>query len=59
MVGRHKELEMLDHALDRVLTERTTHLFTLLGPAGVVDGVFHGGLGRRRNVGRGDRKSVV
>ena len=35
MVGRHKELEMLDHALDRVVTERTSHLFTLLGPAGV------------------------
>ena len=26
---------MLDHALDRVVTERTSHLFTLLGPAGV------------------------
>jgi class 3 adenylate cyclase/tetratricopeptide (TPR) repeat protein len=35
MVGRNKELEMLDHALDRVVTERTSHLFTLLGPAGV------------------------
>jgi class 3 adenylate cyclase len=35
MVGRHKELEMLDRALDRVVTERTSHLFTLLGPAGV------------------------
>jgi class 3 adenylate cyclase/tetratricopeptide (TPR) repeat protein len=35
MVGRHKELEMLDRALDRVLSERTSHLFTLLGPAGV------------------------
>ena len=35
LVGRHKELEMLDHALDRVVTERTSHLFTLLGPAGV------------------------
>src|SRR4029453_12311013 len=35
MVGRHKELEMLDHALDRVVTERTSNLFTLLGPAGV------------------------
>jgi hypothetical protein len=35
MVGRHKELEMLDHALGRVLTERTSHLFTLLGRAGV------------------------
>ncbi|HEY2966667.1 MAG TPA: adenylate/guanylate cyclase domain-containing protein [Actinomycetota bacterium] len=35
MVGRHKELEMLDRALDRVLGEGTSHLFTLLGPAGV------------------------
>ena len=35
MVGRHKELEMLDRALDRVVTERTSHLFTLLGSAGV------------------------
>ena len=35
MVGRHKELEMLERALDRVVTERTSHLFTLLGPAGV------------------------
>ena len=35
MVGREKELEMLERALDRVLTERTSHLFTLLGPAGV------------------------
>jgi len=35
MVGREKELGMLERALDRVLTERTSHLFTLLGPAGV------------------------
>ncbi len=35
MVGRAKELEMLERALDRVLTERSSHLFTLLGPAGV------------------------
>ena len=35
LVGRQKELQMLDHALDRVVTERTSHLFTLLGPAGV------------------------
>jgi class 3 adenylate cyclase/predicted negative regulator of RcsB-dependent stress response len=35
MVGRDKELEMLDRALDRAVTERTSHLFTLLGPAGV------------------------
>ncbi len=32
MVGRHKELEMLERALDRAGTERTSHLFTLLGP---------------------------
>ncbi len=35
MVGRQKELEMLERALERVVTERTSHLFTLLGPAGV------------------------
>jgi class 3 adenylate cyclase/tetratricopeptide (TPR) repeat protein len=35
MVGRDKELDMLAGALDRALTERTSHLFTLLGPAGV------------------------
>jgi class 3 adenylate cyclase/tetratricopeptide (TPR) repeat protein len=35
MVGREKELEMLERALDRAVTERTSHLFTLLGPAGV------------------------
>jgi class 3 adenylate cyclase/tetratricopeptide (TPR) repeat protein len=35
MVGRHKELEMLERALERVTIERTSHLFTLLGPAGV------------------------
>jgi class 3 adenylate cyclase/predicted negative regulator of RcsB-dependent stress response len=35
MVGRRKELEMLVHALDRALTERTSLLFTLLGQAGV------------------------
>ncbi|HJV14524.1 MAG TPA: AAA family ATPase [Propionibacteriaceae bacterium] len=35
MVGRERELEMLQRALDRVNTERTSHLFTLLGPAGV------------------------
>jgi class 3 adenylate cyclase/tetratricopeptide (TPR) repeat protein len=35
MVGRDKELEMLDRALDRAMTERTAHLFTVLGPAGV------------------------
>jgi class 3 adenylate cyclase/tetratricopeptide (TPR) repeat protein len=35
MVGRAKELEMLEHALERAVTERTSHLFTLMGPAGV------------------------
>jgi class 3 adenylate cyclase/tetratricopeptide (TPR) repeat protein len=35
MVGRDEELEMLEHALDRAVSERTSHLFTLLGPAGV------------------------
>jgi class 3 adenylate cyclase/tetratricopeptide (TPR) repeat protein len=35
MVGRDKELDMLAGALDRAITERTSHLFTLLGPAGV------------------------
>jgi class 3 adenylate cyclase/tetratricopeptide (TPR) repeat protein len=57
MVGRHKELEMLDHALDRVLTERTTHLFTLLGPAGVgksrLVGEFVAGSGTEASVLRG------
>ena len=35
MVGRGKELEMLDRALERAITERTSRLFTLLGSAGV------------------------
>ena len=35
MVGRGKELEMLERALERVVTDRTSHLFTLMGPAGV------------------------
>ena len=35
MVGRTKELSLLEHALERALTERTSHLFTLMGPAGV------------------------
>ena len=35
MVGRNKELEMLDRALERAVIERTAHLFTVLGPAGV------------------------
>jgi class 3 adenylate cyclase/tetratricopeptide (TPR) repeat protein len=35
MVGRRKELAMLERALERAITERTSHLFTLLGSAGV------------------------
>jgi class 3 adenylate cyclase/tetratricopeptide (TPR) repeat protein len=35
LVGRVKELEMLERALDRARTERTSQLFTLLGSAGV------------------------
>ncbi len=35
MVGRAKERELLERALDRAVSERTSHLFTLLGPAGV------------------------
>ena len=35
MVGRNRELEILRQALRRVIDERTSHLFTLLGPAGV------------------------
>jgi class 3 adenylate cyclase/tetratricopeptide (TPR) repeat protein len=35
MVGRAKELEMLERALERAVDDRTSQLFTLLGPAGV------------------------
>jgi tetratricopeptide (TPR) repeat protein len=35
MVGRAKELRLLEHALERALTDRTSHLFTLMGPAGI------------------------
>jgi len=35
MVGRAKELGMLERALERAVSERTSNLFTLLGPAGV------------------------
>ncbi|HWL91713.1 MAG TPA: adenylate/guanylate cyclase domain-containing protein [Actinomycetota bacterium] len=35
MVGRVKELSLLEHALERAVTDRTSHLFTLMGPAGV------------------------
>ena len=35
MVGRIKELELFTRGLERARHERTSHLFTLLGPAGV------------------------
>ncbi len=35
MVGRGKELEMMERALERAVVDRTSQLFTLLGPAGV------------------------
>jgi class 3 adenylate cyclase/tetratricopeptide (TPR) repeat protein len=35
MVGRAKELSLLEHALERAVTDRTSQLFTLMGPAGV------------------------
>ncbi len=35
LVGREKELARLSQALDHASSERTSHLFTLLGPAGV------------------------
>jgi class 3 adenylate cyclase/tetratricopeptide (TPR) repeat protein len=35
MVGREKELELVRRSLDRVRSERTSYLFTLLGAAGV------------------------
>jgi class 3 adenylate cyclase/tetratricopeptide (TPR) repeat protein len=35
MVGRAKELDLLQRALERAISERTSHLFTLLGSAGV------------------------
>jgi class 3 adenylate cyclase/tetratricopeptide (TPR) repeat protein len=35
MVGRDRELQLLEQALDRVRSERTAYLFSLLGPAGV------------------------
>ena len=35
IVGRTKELSLLQHALERAIAERTSHLFTLMGPAGV------------------------
>jgi len=57
MVGRGKELEMLERALERAITERTSHLFTLLGPAGVgksrLVGEFLGGSAASATVLRG------
>ena len=35
MVGRAKELDLMQRALDRTISDRTSHLFTLLGSAGV------------------------
>jgi class 3 adenylate cyclase/tetratricopeptide (TPR) repeat protein len=35
LVGRKKELSLLEHALERAVTDRTSQLFTLMGPAGV------------------------
>ncbi len=35
MVGREKELDLMQRALERAVAERTANLFTLLGPAGV------------------------
>ncbi len=35
LVGRERELALLVQALDRATVDRTCHLFTLLGPAGV------------------------
>ena len=35
MVGRDDELVILQQALRRVVDERTSHMFTMLGPAGV------------------------
>jgi class 3 adenylate cyclase/tetratricopeptide (TPR) repeat protein len=35
LVGRRRELEHLRRAYGRALAERTCHLFTLLGPAGI------------------------
>jgi len=35
MVGRTKELALLRQALEHAVSERTSHLFTLMGPAGV------------------------
>src|SRR5205085_8031150 len=35
MVGRERELRLLEDAFERVITEKSCHLFTVLGPAGV------------------------
>ena len=35
MVGRGKELDLLERALERAVTDRTSQLFTVLGSAGV------------------------
>jgi class 3 adenylate cyclase/tetratricopeptide (TPR) repeat protein len=35
MVGRERELDLMQRALERAVSERTAHLFSLLGAAGV------------------------
>ncbi len=35
MVGRHRQLRLLADAFDQVVSDRSCHLFTVLGPAGV------------------------
>ena len=35
MVGRGKELDLLERALERAVTDRTSQLFSVMGPAGV------------------------
>ncbi|AEH11725.1 MULTISPECIES: adenylate/guanylate cyclase domain-containing protein [Protofrankia] len=35
VIGRERERRRLDDALEQVIEERTCHLFTLLGPAGI------------------------
>src|SRR6266542_3210130 len=35
LVGRRRELEQLHHVFERAIHDRTVHLFTVLGPAGI------------------------
>ena len=48
MVGRTKELELFRRGLERARDERTSHLFTLLGPAGVGQVAARARVPRRR-----------